>query len=220
MIVDVKHPRTGTRCESCHILAQQCKLNILLLTLSYFPNYEDHCEKVSCAHSSQLLRVCTSLSDNSDYLSVWKTAPPCCVSLRHDVWQQLYIRNSCSAAAKWKRKFSVAGGKWCCFKPSSVILESSHLSARATKLARISLVLTEMSYEWTCGCCVRQLFTQLQIEDGHVEVCSHLNHLTIWSLSVLRRLDDKVTNVLVQLPHSHGLCVETLHISLREILLF
>lgn len=92
--------------------------------------------------------------DNRNYPNINTAAQPGSV-LQYSYWKQAHIRKSCSAAAKWKRKFSVAGGKWCCFKPSSVILEFSHSSASDTKLARISFVLTEMSWEWTRGRQVR-----------------------------------------------------------------
>ena len=126
------------------------------------------------------------------------------IILQQGVWKiKNYIRKSCSAAAKWKRKFSVAGGKWCSFKLSNVILESSHWSARAAKLARISLVLTEISCELMSGC-------QIQDVNSWFQTCvlreSHLDDLTVWPISILRRLHDEKSHVFVQLPHSHGLC--------------
>lgn len=48
-------------------------------------------------------------------------------------------------------------------------------------------------------------------------LCSDLNDLTVRALGVLCGLDDQLAHVLVQLPHSHGVCGETVNVSLRRI---
>lgn len=100
---------------------------------------------------------------------------------QQQIWGNVYIRRSCSAAAKWKRKFSVAGGKWRCFKPSNVILESSQPSARATRLARISLVLTEISCQWgKKDCEIFERFFSLQYNNTVSKAFDLTYHLGVF----------------------------------------
>lgn len=114
-------------------------------------------------------RECGGLSESGNYPhSCRRTQPESILSTS----KQHYIRRSCSAAAKWKRKFSVTGGKWCCFKLSSVILESSHWSARASKLARISFVLTEIS-------CESQWCRHVRLNLFNMSAQVHLGSLTL-----------------------------------------
>lgn len=157
-------------------------------------------EKWSCAHwrrqrgSAGAFRKAAIIPTSTDEHN---QSPESILSAsKHKLSKQHYIRRSCSAAAKWKRKFSVTGGKWCCFKLSSVILESSHSSARDTKFARISFVLTEISCESQLCCQVRLQVCFLNVHVGAFGM-SHLNNLTLWLLGVFCSLHDKVTNVFV-----------------------
>lgn len=142
----------------------------------------------------------SNLSGNNNYPHIYSIRPQpesiLSISSEHKLWKHHHIRRSCSAAAKWKRKFSVTGGKWCCFKPSSVILESSHSSARATKLVRISFVLTEISCGQKGVVILDSMLPFVHVNAGKFGA-TYLNNLTIWLLRILCRLHDEVTDVFV-----------------------
>ena len=161
------------------------------------PNAE-YCEMAVCTLMATA-RDCRSLSKSNNYPYIYRRVQPESILLisKHKPSNQPYIRRSCSAAAKWKRKFSVTGGKWCRFKLSSVILESSHSSARATKLSRISFVLTEISCE-SQSCCQTQgcrSYMLMQVHLGCLTLTTWLSDLSGSSAACMIRCPMSLCNL-------------------------